>query len=253
MVCRNVLLLLVTFLGFLSIGSSWFLSPTKSFSKRRLRRFELFETNHNKADYYTYRILNNNQQGELSMEALSLEKFKRRRESVERKILKNQLQRPPNPFLSPTQLVESLLNELRHNKRSSVGVLALLESSTPHWQQILVRSVGAPETAPFDQVALTLQDALGRLNNQFAILVGKEDVNYKMDFPTDPLDYHDGKCWVECRLRSNTSGELLVAMGWSLEQRETDGAWLVAALDWQDFREPYRPGIGREEWERICG
>ena len=38
-----------------------------------------------------------------------------------------------------------------------------------------------------------------------------------------------------------------------MRRREDDGAWLIDGIDWQDFRDDYRPGIGREEWERICG
>jgi hypothetical protein len=79
-------------------------------------------------------------------------------------------------------------------------------------------------------------------------------------FDTDPVDYYDGTCWVESRLRSR-GGELLVVVGWSLQQErlwkeDDDGSmvvWLLDNIDWQDFRDEYRPGIGREEWERICG
>jgi hypothetical protein len=221
----------------------------------------------------------------LSTERLSLERFKRRRESLERKVLQYQWQRPPNPFLGPTDLVRCLLDTLRQSSLSStsaslsstsfVGVTTLLECSTPTWRQTLLSSIGAPLTATNEQVAPTLEAALGRRYNQFAILLGTENPDYRMDFPTDPVDYGDGTCWVECRLRDeeassaaatttptittnsnsqkNKSDELLVVTGWSLEQRPSDGAWLVGALDWQDFRPPYRPGIGREEWERICG
>eukprot|EP00555_Chaetoceros_dichaeta_P012918 CAMPEP_0198263086 /NCGR_PEP_ID=MMETSP1447-20131203/11501_1 /TAXON_ID=420782 /ORGANISM="Chaetoceros dichaeta, Strain CCMP1751" /LENGTH=270 /DNA_ID=CAMNT_0043951563 /DNA_START=261 /DNA_END=1070 /DNA_ORIENTATION=+ len=89
----------------------------------------------------------------------------------------------------------------------------------------------------------------------------------------DILDYEDGTCWVVCELRDVVSEELLVVLGWELvrscsnsiynnssvgemECREVeekdhetdDGAWLVESLTWQDFRDAYRPGIGREEW-----
>ena len=33
----------------------------------------------------------------------------------------------------------------------------------------------------------------------------------------------------------------------------TDDCWLLDGIDWQDFRDEFRPGLGREEWERICG
>jgi hypothetical protein len=89
-----------------------------------------------------------------------------------------------------------------------------------------------------------------RQDNQFAILFGVEDDDYLLNFTADPLDYEDGTCWIECRIRSADKDKLLVVTGWSLERRSSDGAWLINGLDWQDFREKYRPGIGREEWER---
>jgi hypothetical protein len=82
-----------------------------------------------------------------------LDQFKRRRETVERKNLQDHCQKSPNPVLSPTELISCLLKELHD---SGNGILTLLESSTPTWRQILVSSVGAPETATHDQVAQTL-------------------------------------------------------------------------------------------------
>ena len=103
---------------------------------------------------------------------------------------------------------------------------------------------------------------MGRPHNQFAILVG-EGEDYVLDFSaTDPLDFGDGTCWVECRLRDKYSGKLLVITGWDLicqQQRQrvgnagnfNDGSnevWMVDWIYWQDFRDEFRPGIGREEW-----
>ncbi len=190
----------------------------------------------------------------LNMEMLQLEQFKRRKNIVERKTLHNELRRPPNPFLGPLDLVSFLLEELRRPTIPSQysGVNALLETSTDSWRDMLRRSVAAPKSATNAQIAPPLEAALSRPNNQFAILLGVEDENFEISFPTDPLDYGE-TCWVECRLRSALDDELLVALGWSLEKRLSDGAWVISSLDWQDFRDVYRPGIGREEWERICG
>lgn len=186
---------------------------------------------------------------------LNLAEFQRRKDRAELKSVKNQLHRPPNPFLSPVELVQCLLEELRAptSRQQHSGVMALLESSTPNWWDSLRQSVGAPKRCKDELLAPPLEAALSRPKNQFAILLGVEDVDYQATFPTDPLDFQDGTCWVECRLRSGVTDELLVVMGWSLLQRPGDGAWLVDALDWQDFRDAYRPGIGREEWMRICG
>eukprot|EP00521_Asterionellopsis_glacialis_P011424 CAMPEP_0195301926 /NCGR_PEP_ID=MMETSP0707-20130614/30217_1 /TAXON_ID=33640 /ORGANISM="Asterionellopsis glacialis, Strain CCMP134" /LENGTH=157 /DNA_ID=CAMNT_0040365037 /DNA_START=25 /DNA_END=498 /DNA_ORIENTATION=- len=113
--------------------------------------------------------------------------------------------------------------------------------------------------------AIALGNALERPNNQFGILVGASEdggidarakPSYTLMFPTDPIiDEEDETCWLECRLYSSEeddyNDELLVVMGWSLCW--IDNSWHVDNLDWQDFRDKYRPGIGREEWERICG
>lgn len=188
-------------------------------------------------------------------EGLDLTVFQQRKDKVELKLAKNQWQRPPNPFLSPLGLIRSLLEELRAptSRQQHSGVLSLLETSTPTWRDLLRQSVGAPDNCSNEALAPPLEAALGRLNNQFAILLGVEDLGYEATFPTDPLDFEDGTCWVECRLRSRPDDQLLVVMGWSLVKRAGDGAWMVDALDWQDFRDRYRPGIGREEWMRICG
>ena len=99
--------------------------------------------------------------------------------------------------------------------------------------------------------------------------------SYALYFPGDIVDYHDGKCWLEAQLRDPISNELLVMTGWSLVRSNNDnsnsgsvsvsvsngndnkigngGEWLLDRLDWQDFRDEFRPGIGREEWMRICG
>lgn len=107
------------------------------------------------------------------------------------------------------------------------------------------------------------------------------------DFPSDPVLFEEDDksedestqgeritdhCWIESRLRSPTDNQLLAVVGWSLQRRriiqedqsynssnfESDTendltCWLLDGIDWQDFRDEFRPGIGREEWERICG
>lgn len=187
----------------------------------------------------------------LNMEALTLETFKRRKTVLKRKSLQTQWRMPPNPLLGPVDVVSCLLEELRNSKEFS-GVTSLLECSTEHWRDLLRRSVGAPKGTTIAPMAPALETSLSRPNNQFAILMGVEDQNYVATFPTDPLEFED-TCWVECRLRSYDTDELLVATGWSLEKRAVDNAWIISSIDWQDFRKQYRPGIGREEWERICG
>ncbi len=45
----------------------------------------------------------------------------------------------------------------------------------------------------------------------------------------------------------------LVKLGWELTKREADGCWVTSAWHWHDFRDEFRPGLGQEEWPRICG
>jgi len=201
------------------------------------------------------------------------------------------------------------------------GVIRLWHSSTVEWQQTMMTAAAAAgggismggghsnnknrtETDDADNnnniAVLALGEFLARPNQQFAILLGKEDRNYEIEFPTDVVECSDDGnnnnerelVWLECRLRSSTEtnnnknsmnggGELLVVLGWTLckvrkqglptlqplllrggtfaneiensDDDEQKNGWHVHSLDWQDFRDAYRPGIGREEWERICG
>jgi hypothetical protein len=170
-------------------------------------------------------------------------------------MMEEDLLRPPNPDLSPQEFVLELLRALWENSEPmpDSGFRVLLRTSTEDWRSILYQSVGAPASADQEVVASALGEAMGRPKNQFAILVAEAE-KYVSTFPSEPLNYADvdGTCWVECRLRESVTNELLVVIGWQLEQR-SDGAWLVDGIDWQDFRDKFRPGIGREEWVRICG
>lgn len=173
---------------------------------------------------------------------------------MRRHLYEQELRRPPNPELSPQQFVSELLLGLYDNADPlpDSGFRLLLRASTRQWRRQLHRAVGAPATAQEETVASALGQAMGRPHNQFGILVG-EGERFRITFPSDPVDYADGTCWLECRLRDAQTDHLLVVSGWQLQQRASDGAWLVDKIDWQDFRDEFRPGIGREEWMRICG
>jgi len=171
-------------------------------------------------------------------------------------MLEDELTRPPNAKLGPTQFVDKILEGLRDpfDPVPDAGFRRLLRASTPQWRAKILQMIGAPADAPEEMVASALGAALARPNQQFGILVGTDDSeDYYVSFPTDLVDNLDGTCWLEARLYGVTDDELLVITGWELQQRPSDGAWLVASIDWQDFRDAYRPGLGREEWERICG
>ena len=170
--------------------------------------------------------------------------------------LEQELQRPPNPHLSPLDFIKVFLKSLWtcDDPFPDDGFRVLLRCATHAWRQQLYASVGAPPSADAEVVASALSEAMQRPNNQFRILVTTADDDescYRPSFPTDPVDYMDGTCWVECQLRCRETDKLLVTTGWQLEQE--NGCWMIDRIDWQDFRDAFRPGIGREEWIRICG
>lgn len=193
------------------------------------------------------------------------------------RLLEEQLLKPPNPNLNPIQVISSVLQELHNggwgnNELTSSpdsGFRTLLRSSTDNWRELLYKSVGAPLGANEEQIVSALSSAMSRPNNQYQILVCSEDEddgddddekeiidkkeNYHLYFPNDVFEYDEGKAWVESQLRHPKTGKLLAILAWSLVQRESDGSWLIDGLDWQDFRDAFRPGIGKEEWPRICG
>jgi hypothetical protein len=191
------------------------------------------------------------------------ERFRRQKAALERQITVERSKRPPNAALTAQETVRSILDGLRrpHYPTRYFGLMVLLHSSSEDWSRFLRQTVGASVDESSEAVAAALEAALGRPHNQFQILLGLENEGYTMEFPNDPLDYgDDDACWLECRLRDGASQDLLVVLGWSLVKQQissspstVSSAWVVDGLEWQDFRDSYRPGIGREEWERICG
>lgn len=190
--------------------------------------------------------------------------LQRRVKELREKVLNEQRNQPPNPNLSPTQFIIHVLDALKNNIDDPLpdfGCKVLLRSSTPSWKREILKSIGAPPTCADEaQVAASLNNALTRRRNQFGLLVGtyanegSGEESYTIHFPSDVVEDSDEEsCWVECRLRSAETGTLLVITGWNLKRRKQDGAWLIDNLDWQDFRDDYRPGIGREEWIRVFG
>ena len=210
---------------------------------------------------------------------LFLERFRRRRQiSKYRATARSQLF-PPSPQYSEIEFVRAVLEAMRNDENAynnledpdkteqvtvslDSGAYVLLRSSTAEWFDIIRRFVGV---VPYSctnmdddeyvcEVASAVASSFARSNNQFHILTGQEPApRYVATFPTDPVEEDENTSWLEVRLRDATTDELLVVSGWDLKRRESDGAWLIDGLDWQDFRDGFRPGIGREEWERICG
>mmetsp|Transcript_48332 Transcript_48332/g.54786 ORF Transcript_48332/g.54786 Transcript_48332/m.54786 type:complete len:302 (-) Transcript_48332:494-1399(-) len=223
---------------------------------------------------------------------LDMNEFQRRKRKILFHNRKQQWHQPPNSLLEdPIHFILAMLKTLqlqRCNSGGGGGTSCLLQASTPSWRRVLFNSVGVTTNATDAEVAFTLQNALERPTNQFAILVNgidEDEVNDNdndtdndsratsissscWDFPADPVqfqEYDDEKnetidfCWIESRLRSPKDDNLLAVVGWSLTKTSSsidsdlNSFWLLDGIDWQDFRDDFRPGIGREEWERICG
>lgn len=146
---------------------------------------------------------------------------------------------------SPSDFVERVLNSLK----SDNGSQTLLNSSTDSWRSKIYDALGAPYDSAEGVVVQSLDRALRRTDKQWGLLVTED---YAIEFPSDPVNYEDGSgCWIECRLRStNNADDLLVAMGCQLEPAPNGGAggWLINSIDWQDFRDDFSPGLGRDEW-----
>ena len=174
--------------------------------------------------------------------------LRERIQQIQVTIMEEELQRPPNPNLSAEEFVAAVMDGLLtpYDPRPDAGFRLLLRASTKAWRHTILQSIGAKVDSDMEVAASALGAAIGRPHNQFAILVGSGE-DYQLYFGMEPVDYDDGTCWVECRLRATLNGELLLITGWQLRQRD-DGAWLIDGIDWQDFRDEFRPGIGREEW-----
>jgi len=193
-------------------------------------------------------------------DAKSQAELDRRMNEIRRDIIKEQADKPPKAGMSARDFIKNVLAALRavDDPLPDYGCIVLLRSSTPRWKREILNSIAAPNWADEAHVASTLNAALGRKRNQFGILVGgaegEEGEEYTLQFPSDAVeDLEDGTCWVECRFREPETGKLLAVTGWELKRRKQDGAWLIDRLDWQDFRDEYRPGFGREEWIRVFG
>ena len=81
-------------------------------------------------------------------------------------------------------------------------------------------------------------------NGQYALLRDE----YTADLDDDILVLDDEAF---LRVRLEDASDAHVTLGWELERRR--GVWLTSRWYWHDFRPEFHPGIGEEEWTRICG
>jgi hypothetical protein len=203
----------------------------------------------------TTALFYNSNNGDEDKEMFNMDILRKRIGNLRLKIMEEDLLRPPNANLGPNEFVKALLKGIFYNEdpRPDSGFMLLLQCSTNKWSNKVLQSIGAPQNANLDMAASALGDAIGRPGNQYAILVGdnndseQDDPTFYVNFPGETMDFLDGTAWINVEFRSKSDNSLLVLTGWQLCQRP-DGAWLVDHIDWQDYREKFRPGIGREEW-----
>ena len=165
---------------------------------------------------------------------------------------------------SPMEFVDNLLHQLSSPETTNKGQI-LLDASSDKWRQAIYQAIGASPTTTtattdMNAISKSLQDKMLRSDSQFAILMGgttnDDDASitttpFTIAFPSDIVDYrNDGTVWLECQLRQADTNKLFVIMGMSLLSEAATSSWKILSLDWQDFREPFYPGLSGREWLR---
>ena len=172
-------------------------------------------------------------------------------------VLESELNSPPNPNLPPNQFVGQILEGLLELVRSPTGFRL---SST---------------AAGFYSRVAHAHSSLGRCARQCSrrnggVGAGNSDCQTKQSVWDSCgsrrcrgyiMSRSRRMCWTLKMARAGWNvgcvARLTINCWWpwdgSCDSDPSDGSWLVDGIDWQDFRDRYRPGIGREEWMRICG
>jgi len=154
----------------------------------------------------------------------------------------------PPSALSPQESITHILDALRHNDHplADTGASMLLKMSTDRFKLQLRWMVGTAS-------ASALSGVFRNPSSQFHLLM----CDYEHSFPSDAYFIDEDRVFLEVQLDSCTAAGqawsgMLAKLGWELK-RAPDGRWLTDFVIWHDFRDEFRPGIGQEEWPRICG
>ena len=144
---------------------------------------------------------------------------------------------PPNPELGPVEFVQAVLDALDHpdDPLPDSGFRTLIRSSSKKWREQTRRSIGAPPEASEDAIARGLSHAMGRPGSPFALMTDAASDGgccVHVAFPSDVLDFEDGTAWIECVFYRcvGINETPMLATKWSLVQRESDGAWLIDGI-----------------------
>lgn len=103
-------------------------------------------------------------------------------------------------------------------------------------------------------LAASLLDA----RSQYSLLL---DPRLEPTFPSEMNVWQgeDGeeRSWQEVDLEISAGGGTgsytAAKLGWECRRDDQAACWLTMSIRWHDFRPAFRPGIGEEEWPRICG
>ena len=156
----------------------------------------------------------------------------------------------PDAAYSPQEVIELTLSALQNN-----------DDPKPHSGTALLRRFSsdrfllAGEPRPEDRRLAPPELTAFFRSSQYGLLL--EPACYSQwTFPSETCSLDDEEAWQEVKFetQAGTRGEntLLAKLGWSLV-RDGHGCWVTDDISWHDFRDSYRPGIGQEEWPRICG
>lgn len=153
----------------------------------------------------------------------------------------------PARQLDPRDVLVLLIGALQRNNHPQPhsGSACLLRFSTDDF-----RLVGSPARRPSPAQLTNFMSM-----TQYHLLL---DPDASFDFPSDCLQLDEEEAFQDMNLYTTDDQETVDAkLGWTL-RREVGAegkaaCWLVSDLTWHDFRPRFRPGIGQEEWPRICG
>eukprot|EP00961_Rhodomonas_salina_P190476 2569920-Rhodomonas_salina.2 len=160
----------------------------------------------------------------------------------------------PGPELTPEEVITQTLKSLQNidDPYFDAGVEVLLRLASDRFKLQLRWLVGS------SQKPGVLSSVFRNENTQFHLLL----CAHEHHFPFDTYHIDDHRVFVDCQIDAPQSGSgdakgrkwtgMMAKLGFEMI-RDDGGVWLFDSIIWHDFRDGFRPGIGQEEWPRICG
>jgi len=153
-------------------------------------------------------------------------------------------------FTSAEELVETVVIAMQAAPVSEASAL-FLKLSTPGFRLIGI--------TPWSATSLAI--AVSDPSSQYHLLV---DDRLGVVFPSEPVFWEDGaleRCWLEVALELSFEGDphgfTAAKLGWECERPAAMASdlqgWRTSSITWHDFRPDFTPGLGQEDWPRICG